>query len=35
MSGLPVKRDIELVFGRINAGHCRASLRHLRRSLPC
>ncbi len=35
MPGLPVKRDIELVFGRINAGHCHGNLHHLRRPLPC
>jgi hypothetical protein len=33
--GLTVNRDIELVFGRIDPGHCCANLRHLRRPLPC
>src|SRR5215475_10451393 len=35
MRSLTVNCDIELVLGRINAGHRHASLRHLRRSLPC
>jgi len=33
--GLTMNRNVELLFGRIDAGHCYASLRHLRRPLPC
>jgi hypothetical protein len=35
MPGLTVNRNIELVLGRIDAGHHRAMLLHLRRPLPC